>query len=68
MLTKEPLRLPYQAVEGKGSTEGFTSLIIDDLVHQVLDNKGALIVRSAPEFGRPVCSRVRTITLVRDRL
>ena len=37
MLTKEPLRLPYQAVEGRGPTEGFTSLIVDDLIHRVLD-------------------------------
>ena len=31
MLTKAPLRLPYQAVEGKGPTEGFTSLIKDEV-------------------------------------
>ena len=31
MLTKEPLRLPYQGVEGKGPTEGFTSLIVDEV-------------------------------------
>ena len=31
VLTKEPLRLPYQAVEGKGPTKGFTSLIVDEV-------------------------------------
>jgi hypothetical protein len=31
VLTKEPLRLPYQAVRGRGPTEGFTSLIRDEV-------------------------------------
>jgi hypothetical protein len=31
VLTKEPLRLPYQGVEGKGPTKGFTSLIKDEV-------------------------------------
>jgi hypothetical protein len=31
VLTKEPLRLLYQAVRGRGPTEGFTSLIVDEV-------------------------------------